>query len=237
MKETASFKMPSSNVGSGPAVVYLQEYFGPGKWDKPPQVAALLDGLIAMTEGIRQVWQEEKPWLPNFSDPSGQWERVDKELSDALETYRDMRADVGSISGKRLNDPEASAHVLAALLNGDLEFYSDLGQWPKNVRQQETTLPLAGLPYRSSAQMSTIVQHNHEILVKWVEEDLPASVVEGLGTVSDVVGAGASKVVSAAAGTTKTLFDGVWQSIPMPVKFLGFGFLGLYAYNTFRKGR
>lgn len=239
MKEKAEFSMPASNVGSGPAVTYLHKHFGPGKWDKPPQIAALLDGLIVQTEAIRAVWQEEKPTFPSFTDPAGTWLQEDRELARALRIYRAMREEVGRVSGSNISDPDVTAPIRDALLYGTWDFYDETGiPKPDGVKPNDS-LPLAGLPYRVAAAMDAVIKHDHEIFIKWVQDDLPASVEEGFGTVGEFVGKTAGSVAtgagSIAASTTKGIFSGLWDGMSPPVRAVGLGLGALWIWKTFFK--
>jgi hypothetical protein len=232
--EKTQFSMPASNVGSGAATAVFVEYFGPGKWDKPPQIAALLDGLILQTEGIREVWQEEKPMFPAITDPAGSWKLEDDELARALVIYKAMRDEVGRVTG--IDNPEAVSHIRDALLFGRWDFYDETGiAKPEGVKATDT-LPLVQIPYRVAAAMGAIVKHDHDIFIKWVSEDLPASVAEAPATVAKFVGETAGKVAKAAGETTGKTVAGLWSALPLPGKLFVIGGGALFLRKLWREG-
>jgi len=218
--EYTSWAMPPSNVGSAAAVQQLQQAFGRGKWDKPIQIAALLDGLIAYTEDLIVIWEKEEPAIAWLSDPSGQWKRIRKELYEARSIFRYWRNEIGRVT--QIENPEAVERTITdPLLYGNWTYYEETGR-PYPPGTDKNTLPVAGLPWRAGVQMDVVIQHNAEVAEKFVTEILPESVEEGLANVGKGVSSAAAAATDTATQAAGGLFTALWKSTPVPMKVGGF---------------
>ena len=228
--EYTQFALPPSNVGSAEALRQLRDRFGRGKWDKPIQIAALLDALIAYTNDLLAEWKKGKPALPWLSDPAGTWESINSQLLKARQIYRYWRNEVGRVT--QWDNPDAIAQTVTdPLLYGNWTYYEETGL-PYPPGTNKFTLPVAGMPWSAGVQMNVVIQHNAQVFEKWVTEDLPASVEEGLKNVADVAGGTVDAVSTKVAQTTGGIFTALWRSTPAPVKLGGFLVLYLMLANA-----
>jgi len=192
--EVTQWALPPSNAGSSAASAAIRGAFGRGKWDKPIQIAALLDSLISLTEDMIEVWNDEKPMLPGLTDPAGTWKSIAAQLKKGLTLYKYWRAEVGRVT--QWDNPEAIAETITdPLLYGNWTFYEESGL-PYPPGMNKNSLPPIQIPYSAGVQMDVVVKHNVAVFKAWVTDDLPASVSEGL----ELVGVGIGKAGAAVAG-------------------------------------
>jgi len=228
--EYTSWSMPPSNVGSAQAVRELQEAFGRNGWNKPYQIAALLDALISYTDDLAALWKKQEPAVAWLSDPSGQWARIDKELYQARDIFRYWRNEVGRIT--QIDNEEAVAGpIVDPLLYGNWSYYEQTGQ-PYPPGTSSSTLAVAGMPWRAGIQMDTVIQHNAEVAERFITEDLPASVEEAIGTIGGGVSSAAGAIANAGANQAGGLFKALWENTPTPMKLGGFLLLYLWMANS-----
>jgi hypothetical protein len=202
----------------------MRDAFGRGKWDQPIQIAGLLDGLIALNRDLLANWKREKPGVAWFSDPAGTWANIDKQLRTSLNLLVYWRDEVGRVT--QWDNPDAIAEtVLDPLLYGNWTFYEETGlPYPPGANKH--TLPVAGLPYNAGIQMDAVVIHNAQILEKWVTEDVPASVLEGIETLGKVATAPVRAVSTATGSGLGVLGETLGRLTTLsPVTKIGLGLL------------